>query len=173
MWRFGLISCPHHNTMTLLFITSRWFMLCGCCKLFYRLLSIYPFWGCICPCHTCYWAGIGQQEWFIDYSRAYKRDSGFWLILISIYSSVVGASTFRGQCRKVEVHESAIVECFWLNEMQTIAAGDMRYFWWQWFVQISVFALLVWPYRKTWDVFHVFGVRHILLFIRMSICSAV
>jgi len=26
----------------------------------------------------------------------YKGDSVFWFILISIYSSVVGASTFRG-----------------------------------------------------------------------------
>ena len=40
-------------------------------------------------------------------------------------------------------------------------------------MQISVFGLLIWPYMRTWGVFHVFGEMYIPLRIRMSICSAV
>ena len=108
---------------------------------------------------VAWWEWLGQ--W---------KSTGCFLFCLVIITSL-WTLEIASNCRKLEVHENGNVECFALHEMQSIPVGSRRYFWRQWFVQLSVIGLLVWPYMRTWDVFYVFGEMHIPLRIWMSICS--
>ena len=62
---------------------------------------------------------------------------------VSVIITTLWTLEIASNCRKLEVHENGNVECFALHEMQSIPVGSRRYFWRQWFVQLSVFGLLV------------------------------